>query len=357
MAFSLNRTKQLLSVVSSAAGIAAWLVTSPALAAVGAGEDQVESDVGGGDRAWYESFRGSALILEDASGVDPDNPYNGVTFSLIPTYSLTKDLRLTSRFDVAKELTNDDVNDHNHETVFSDLYLQLSYRLYSNEDLGLTISPQVRGYLPTSESSRLQNFYFGGRVGGFLRWSGYGIEARWGVFYRYNWRANKTSTIENCTEQHTGGPVVVDPDDPAESLSTYGEDQCHVARAGIESSFINLWWLAYHFTDQLTLSAIYQLNNSHAFGLGDLKVSEIDGVYGAAPDDVLPATEPGERYYHTWNVELAYDFTDHVGVSFGYVNANIPQLRLNSRDMYNPFVFYRNYQNFTTVYLDLSLSY
>ncbi|MBM4321243.1 MAG: hypothetical protein FJ125_15180 [Deltaproteobacteria bacterium] len=328
-----------------------------ALSATAAAADAEYSAAPSEGAPWYHAFKGSTLMLEDANGVDTSNPYNGVTLTLLPYYKPLDKLTLSGRLDIGKELTNDDVNDYDHETTLSDLFLQASYLALSLEEIGLSFSPQLRWYIPTSESSRLARFWSGVRGGLLARWFMYGIDARWGLYVTKNFRANESAMIESCTEKHGGGPAVVDPRNPAASLSTYGEQDCHVDGLAIDWGWVNMIWVVYYITDQLSLSGLYQMNNDYGYALGAISLDRVDNLYGAGPGDELGATSAGERFKQTWSLELGYQFTEHFALALGYLNLSLPQMRPNAHDYYNPFLFYGKNDFSTMVYLDATFTY
>ena len=136
----------------------------------------------GGDEAESEGplrrFAGSMAIFDVAEGIDPTNPYAALTLSLLPRLRVNDRLTVLSRFDLARELTWDDVNNLDHELVVSDLYLDFRVLAWRSSSLGLTVLPALRWYLPTSENSRLSGLVSGARVGVLTQWSHGGWDAR-----------------------------------------------------------------------------------------------------------------------------------------------------------------------------------
>lgn len=223
--------------------------------------------------------------------------------------------------------------------------------------IGIAFKPELRWYLPTSESSRLARFYSGVRGGLMTRWAMFGIDARWGIYATKNFRANESPLIENCTERHRGGPVVVDPAHPEDSLSTYGEADCHVEGVAVDWGWVNLFWVIYNITDNLSVAAQYQMNNDYGYSLGAFRLDRVDNLYGVAPGEELAATSGGERFRQTWSLEVDYQFNEHFTLALGYLNLGLPQLAPNAHDSYNPFIFYGKSDFTTVVYLDAAFAY
>lgn len=273
-------------------------------------------------------------VVATTAGIDPENPFIDGTLSLRPSFKLTPNLSLGSRLDIIKEFTDDDGNDERHETVLTNVYLQVAHSKLATVGELVTLSGLARMYYPTSEASRLQGLTTAARIGGSVTVALAPATFMFSPFIQKNFHEYTMAVREDCSDGL----------------------QCPTGSQLSSWQAIYSFDLGFALPGGFSLDFNYAMANSHGYDNNVTPVSAT-GALGAADDEWVRSHDQADgrhqRFLHTATAALSYVLAADVSIEASIANGWMPQQRANGRDYFSPLIAYRNYGNSTGVGLSL----
>ena len=214
--------------------------------------------------------------------------------------------------------------------LFTDMYFQLGHsKVYSNEDLGLTIGATFRAYLPTSLSSQLQNRILTIRPGLNMSWSFGPVSVSSFVIFAKYFNTSSDRSI-NCDTYQNEDECREGRGDDEDGMFGGFESEQNGGEVYLPSAGVNSFYIGYNFGVNWTITEGLNLSTGltmyHLFGYKSFSTTEgISSQYASSGRNQV------DRLIAS--IGLSYQLHKNLGLSLGLATDTARPFGADGKDL------------------------